>query len=73
MFPTPLTPCSRPEDLRAAPALSWSPDEVAASWHVSPKTVRKLIRNSQLGAVGIGSALRVTSGQIADYLDKMTR
>jgi len=48
-------------------------NEVAESWAVSPKTVRRLVAAGQLPEVRVGRALRVRRTDAAAYLEAHLR
>lgn len=50
----------------------YRPDEVAALWDVSVRTIYRLIDNGDLAAVKVGGSLRISGLVLNTYLDKNT-
>lgn len=48
---------------------AYTVDEVAATLHVTPKTVRRLIWKGELKSVRVGRAVRVTQQQLSEYIN----
>jgi len=68
-----VTPASSPDELRSAPARTWTPTEVARAWDVRVNTVRKLLAAGELGFIRVGDLIKIRSADLATFHERHQR